>query len=166
MSATDDDNARREHGVAWVQPSFSGDVRIGLLLIDEVRQRVVVRVLGVPRDEQSLLLTIIFAGTVAGGLRGLARRPWPRPSGSDVAVGASLLNATLAGIAGAPARNMPAAGALIAGAVVWHSARPIVVGSVRDARAVARDVRAAFGARYGTRLPAPRRRTGPPGPSA
>jgi hypothetical protein len=44
---------------------------------------------------------------------------------------------------------MPLAGGLIAAAIVSHSLRPAVAGSGREARALARQVRAAFGTRYG-----------------
>ena len=48
-----------------------------------------------------------------------------------------------------PSRTMPVAGGLIAFALVSHSLRPAVAGSVREVRALAREVRASFGARYG-----------------
>jgi hypothetical protein len=147
--------ARQEQGVAFNRDEFGVarllfvDVRVRSLLMAEARRRVVTRVFGVPRDEQSFLVTMILIGAVATVLRGFAARPWPRPSGADAAIGGSLLNATLRGIAGAPARNMPLAGALIAFAVLSHSLRPAVAGSAREVRALAREVRAAFGARYG-----------------
>jgi hypothetical protein len=61
----------------------------------------------------------------------------------------SLLNATFRGIAGAPSGTMPLAGGLIALAMLSHSLRPALTGSAREVRALARDVRMAFGARYG-----------------
>jgi hypothetical protein len=79
----------------------------------EARRRVLTRVFGVPRDKQSFLVTAILVGAGATVLRGLAPRR-PRLSGSDAAIGSSVLNATLRGVAGAPSRNLPLAGALIA----------------------------------------------------
>jgi hypothetical protein len=63
--------------------------------------------------------------------------------------GASLVNVAFRGIAGAPSGTMPLAGGLIAFALVSHSVRSAVAGSAREIRALTRDVRAAFGARYG-----------------
>ena len=132
-----------------VARSLFVDARVGSLLAADARQRVVTRVFGVPRDDQSLVVTLILTGAVATVLRGFVPRPWPRPSGADAAIGGSLLNATFRGIAGAPARNMPLAGALIAFAMLSHSVRPAVAGTAHEVRALAREVRAAFGARYG-----------------
>jgi hypothetical protein len=84
------------------------------------------------------------AGHVVGSC-GSLRAP---PSGADAAIGGAVPNATLGGIAGAPARNMPFAGALIGFAVLSHSLRPAVAGSARGARALAHEVRTALGARY------------------
>ena len=131
-----------------VAPSLLGDLRVGSLLMAEARQRSVTRVFGVPRDGQSFLVTAILTGAAATAIWELVPRPWPRPSGADAAIGGAVLNATLGGIAGAPARNMPLAGALIGFAVLSHSVRPAVAGSARGARALAHEVRTALGARY------------------
>jgi hypothetical protein len=136
---------RAELGVAT---ELFVDVRVRSLLMGEARRRVVTRMFGVPREDQSFLVTMIVIGAVATVLRGFAPRPLPRPSGADVAMGGAVLSATLRGIAGAPSRNMPFAGALIAFAVLSRSVRPAVAGSAREARALVRGVRAAFGARY------------------
>jgi hypothetical protein len=125
------------------------DVRVRSLLMGEARKRVVTGALGIPRGDQSFLVRMILIGAVATVLRDLAPRPWPSPSGADAAIGGSVLNATLRGIAGAPSRNMPIAGALIAFGLLSRSLRPAVAGSAREVHALAREVRAAFGARYG-----------------
>jgi hypothetical protein len=124
------------------------DVRVRSLLLGEARKRVVTGAFGIPRGDQSLLVRMILMGAMATALRDLAPRPWPRPSGADAVIGSSLLNAMLRGIAGAPSRNMPIAGALIALGLLSHSLRPAVAGSAREVHALAREVRAAFGARY------------------
>jgi hypothetical protein len=158
--------AREEQAVAFKGDEVGGakllfvDVKVRSLLIGEARRRVVTRVFGIPRDEQSFLVTMILIGAVGKVLRGFAPRPWPRPSGADAAIGGSLLNATLRGLAGAPSRNMPLAGALIAFAVLAHSLRPALFGSARDVHALERKVRAASDARYGHLIrPARRRRS-------
>jgi hypothetical protein len=129
-------------------PSLA-DVRVRSLLMAEGRRRAVTRVVGVPRDDQSFLVTMVLIGAVATLLRDLAARPRPRPSGADAAIGGAVLNATLGGIAGAPSQNMPLAGPLIAFAVLSHSVRPAVAGSAREVRALAREVRRAFRALFG-----------------
>jgi hypothetical protein len=151
--------AREQQGVASKPDEVGGakllfvDVRTRSLLTGEARRRGVTRVFGVPRADQSLLVTVILIGAVGTVLRGFAAAlPRPRPSGADAAIGGSLLNATFRGIAGAPSRNMPLAGGLIAFAVLSHSLRPAVAGSARTAHAVAHEVRTVFGARYGRHL--------------
>ena len=129
------------------------DVRTRSLLAGEARRRGVTRVFGVPRADQSLLVTVVLIGAVGTVVRGFAAAlPRPRPSGADAAIGGSLLNATFRGIAGAPSGNMPLAGGLIAFAVLSHLLRPAVAGSARTAHAVAHEVRTVFGARYGHHL--------------
>jgi hypothetical protein len=125
------------------------DMRVRSLMMGEARRGVVTRVFGVPRDDQSFLATMIFLGAAGTVLRGLAPRPWPRPTGADAKIGGSVVNAAFRGIAGTPSRTMPVAGGLIAFALVSHSLRPAVAGSAREVRALAREVRASFGARYG-----------------
>jgi hypothetical protein len=132
-----------------VAPSLLVDAKVASLLMADGRQRAVTRTFGVPRDDQSLLVTLILAGAVLTVLGGLVPRPRLRPSGADAAIGGSVLNATLGGIAGVPAKNMPLAGGLIGLALVSHSLRPAVAGSAREVRALAREARAVLGARYG-----------------
>jgi hypothetical protein len=159
--------ARQAQGEAFNRDEVGGakllfvDVRVRSLVIGEARRRVVTRVFGIPRDEQSFLVTMILIGAVGKVFRDFAALPRPpRPSGADAAIGGSLLNATLRGIAGAPSRNMPLAGALIAFAVLAHSLRPALFGSARDVHALERKVRAASDARYGHLIrPARRRRS-------
>jgi hypothetical protein len=147
-SARDGQGAAFDGGAVGVARMLFVDVRVRSLLLSEARRRAVTRVFGVRSDDQSLLVTLILLGAAGSVVRGLAPRPWPRPSGTDAAVGASLLNVTLRGIAGAPSRNMPLAGGLIAFALLSHSLRPAVAGSAREVRALAHEIQSAFGARY------------------
>jgi hypothetical protein len=125
------------------------DMRVRSLMMRQARQGAVTRVFGVPRPDQSFLATMILIGAVAAVLRDLTPRPWPHATGADARIGASVLNVAFRGIAGAPSRNMPLAGGLIAFALVSHAVRPALAGSAREIRAVTREIRAAFGARYG-----------------
>jgi hypothetical protein len=152
---TNQTGAREAQGMPFDSHEVHGasllfvDMRVRSLVMGEARRGVVTRVFGVPRDDQSFLATMILFGAAATVLRGLAPGPWPRPTGADAKIGGSMLNAAFRGIAGAPSRTMPLAGALIAFALVSHSLRPAVAGSAREVRALAREVRASFGARYG-----------------
>jgi len=87
------------------------------------------------------------AGPVVARDDDLARRSGHRTPAAKI--GSSLVNATFRGVAGARSQTMPLAGALIASALLSHSLRPAVAGSAREVRALAREVRAAGGARYG-----------------
>jgi hypothetical protein len=124
------------------------DVRVPSLQLGETRRRVVTRVFGVPPADQSVLATMILLGAAGSVVRGFAARPWPRPSGAHAAVGGTLLNTMLRGIAGAPSRNVPLASGLIAFALLADSLRPAVAGSAREVRSLAHEFRSAFGARY------------------
>jgi hypothetical protein len=123
------------------------DVRLRSLLIAEARHRAITRVFGTRTEDQSAFATLILLGAGAAVLRDLLPRPW-HPSRRDAVLGGSLMNASLRGLAGAPSKGMPLAGGLIAAAILSHSLRPAVVGSAREVRAMTRQVRAAFGARY------------------
>src|SRR6188472_3276311 len=102
------------------------DVGVRSLLAGEARRRAVTRVFGIPPDEQSLLVTLTLLGAAGAVARGLAPGSLPRPSRLQAAVGATVLNTTLRGIAGAPSATVPAAGGLIAFALLAHSLRPTV----------------------------------------
>jgi hypothetical protein len=121
MSAT---NAPRAIGTSGIGqtgaepsvPSNGGDVHgarmlfvdmgVRSLVMGEARRGVVTRIFGIPRDEQSFLVTMIMFGAAATVVRGFAPRPWPHPTGADLKIGGSLLNATFRGIAGAPSGTM------------------------------------------------------------
>ena len=138
MSQTDDGVARM----------LLVDVGVRSLLIGDARRRAVTRVFGVPPNEQSLLVTLILLGAVGTVARGLAPRQFPRPSRTHAAVGGTLMSSTLRGIAGVPSGSMPLAGGLIAFALLSHSLRPTVAGSLREVRAFAHGIGSAFGVRY------------------
>jgi hypothetical protein len=124
------------------------DVRLRSFLLREGRQRAITSVFGVPRGDQSALVTMLLLGAGAAVLRDLLPRPWPDDFRSDAAMGGSLVNATLRGLAGPPSQGMPVAGGLIAFAMVSHPLRPAAVRSVHEARTLAREAREALSARY------------------
>lgn len=133
-------------GVSAARPSV--DLRVWSLLLGEARRRALTRVFGVPGDEQSFLVTASLLGAGAAVIGGLVPRPSLHATRADAAIGGSLVNATLRGVAGAPAKTMPAAGALIAFAVIGHAVRPAIAGTVHDVQAAVHEMRAAFIARY------------------
>jgi hypothetical protein len=56
------------------------------------------------------------------------------PSGAESVIGAAVLREAALGIAGAPTRAVPAAGALVALALVGRSSRPVLRGALRTTR--------------------------------
>ena len=138
MSQTDDSVAR----MLFV------DVGVRSLLMGEARRRAVTRVFGVAPEDQSLLVTLILLGAAGTVARGLAPRQLPRPSRTQAAVGGTLANTALRGIAGAPSATVPFAGGLIAFALLSHSLRPAVAGAIHEVRAFAHGLGSAFGVRY------------------
>jgi hypothetical protein len=127
---------------------LSVDMRVWSLLLGEARRRAVTRVFGVPPSEQSLLVTIALAGAAGAVVRGAIPVRLPHPSRADAAMGGTVVNASLRGLAGAPSQAMPLAGALSAFGVLGHAFRPVVVGTVRDVQAMARRTQSALAARY------------------
>lgn len=114
------------------------DVRFAVLVTDEAYERVIAKVFGIPQEKQSLLVKLIMMSALATVLRGYAPRlPRICPSGVDTAIGGTVLNAALRGIAGAPVQNMPAAGVLIGFALLGHGIR---VGIRSTAALSSRDV--------------------------
>lgn len=126
---------------------FIADRRVEALLVGEARRRACTRMFGIPGDQQSMLVTVILAGSAATALGGLVARPLPRPSGGDAAMGGAVLNAALGALVGT-SRAAPLAGGLITFAVVAHALRPVLVGSGRQGRALLHQLRAAYDARY------------------
>ena len=127
----------------------SVDVRVWSLLLGEARRRSLTRVFGVPGDEQSFVVTMALLGAGGAVLAGLLPHPSLHATRADAAIGGSLVNASLRGVAGAPSQAMPLAGALIAFAVVGHALRPAVAETIHDVQAFTHRVRSAFTARYG-----------------
>ena len=115
MSETDDIGAR----ILFV------DVGVRSLLIGEARRRALTRVFGVPPEEQSLAGHAASCSARPARSSGAWRRPLPRPSRVDGAGGATVAQDDAARHRGsAGGRRVPAAGGLIAFALLSHSAAP------------------------------------------
>ena len=115
---------------------FFGDAAIVFLLLNEVRHRSVARVFGVSRDDSNLV-TVLAIGSAAVAVHGTAARVRSirrYPSGADSVIGAAVLREAALGIAGAPSRAVPAAGALVALALVGTSSRPMLRSALRTTR--------------------------------
>jgi len=126
------------------EQSFLVDARVVSLFVAEGRRRAVTRVFGLPRDEQSVLVTVILAGAAATVLREFIPRPRSPLTRNNAAIGGSVLNAALDGIGGARTREIPLAGALIGFALVAHALRPTVAGSAHKIRALNHRARTAL----------------------
>ena len=148
MSATGTQSGVSRHGEPGVATMLYVDLRARSLLLGEARKRVVTHAFGIPRAEQSFLVSAILIGAAATVLRDLAPRPRHWPTRGDAAIGGSLANAALRGLAGEPSGAMPLAGALIAFGLLSKSLRPAIVGSAHEVRGLTRELRAAFDARY------------------
>jgi hypothetical protein len=115
---------------------FFGDAAIVFLLLNDVRHRTISRVFGVSRDDSNLV-TVLAVGSAAVAVHGTASRVRAirrYPSGSDSVIGAAVLREAALGIAGEPSRAVPAAGALVALALVGRSSRPVLRGAFRTTR--------------------------------
>jgi hypothetical protein len=117
-----------------------GDAIMGLLLLNDVRHRVLTRVFGVSR-EQSNVMTVVAVGLVSEGLHSRAakvRGARPHLSIADSAIGAMSLKEAAHGVAGPWSRSVPFFGALIAFAALARSFGPMVRGSFHGARQAVR----------------------------
>src|SRR3954451_6509860 len=94
------------------EQSLFVDARVASLLLADARQRAVTRVFGVPRDDQSVLVTLILAGAAVTVVREVMPRPWSSLSRENAAIGGLVLNSALGAIGRAPTRDIPLAGAL------------------------------------------------------
>jgi hypothetical protein len=126
---------------------FVGDVVIAFQVLNEVRHRVVTRLLGAPR-EHSNFVTLFVIAAIAGALRRTAAAPRTQvrkvrssPTAvGDTIIGVSAAKETVDSIAGHPSRDISSAAGLIAFAVVVHSFRPVVERSLRAVRRSLREL--------------------------
>jgi hypothetical protein len=115
---------------------FFGDAAIVFMLLNDARHKTVARVFGVSRDDSNLI-TIVAIGSAAVAVHATAERLSSvrrYPSRSDGMIGAAVFREAALGIAGEPSRAVPAAGALLALALVGKSSRPLVRRTLRTTR--------------------------------
>ena len=124
--------------------SFVVDMRVAALLAGNARRRVVTRVLGLPAEDQTFLVSLAVLGGAATVLAGFAARPLPRLTGRDLAMGGAVVNTGLGGLAGPPSAAVPLAGALIGFALLAHSVRPTLARSAHGVVRLEHDARTAF----------------------
>jgi hypothetical protein len=136
-----------------------GDALIGVLLVNEVRHRIVQAVFGVPR-ESSNHMSMVAAGLLADGAGAQAAKLLAvpaLPSIAVVALGGAAAGETIRTLAGPWSRAVPGAVGLIGVAVVGKSFVPMLRDSVYGAEAAGRAMRSvgrAFrAAAEGTGLP-------------
>lgn len=116
------------------------DARIALLLLEDVRRRMLERLTGftgLSRNE-SRFLALIALGALAKALddTNLPFGAPVAPSATDLMIGGSLMNEMARGIAGNPSRSVQGFSGLVAFALMWKY-RPVVRGSFGIARASA-----------------------------
>ena len=100
------------------------DVRLACLLTGYAYELVITKAFGIPQEKQTIRVKLVMTSALAAVVAGYAARlPRIRPSGIDTAMGASVLNSALRGIAGGPSRNVPAAGVMVALAVLFPTIR-------------------------------------------
>ncbi len=106
-----------------------------LLVLEDARRRLLVRLFGVPRDDQ-LIITLILFGIAAEALRSkaVAIAKAPGPSAPSDLMGAAAFNEGAHWVAGESSRDTPLLVPLVAFALIakYH---PVVTGSIRAVRA-------------------------------
>jgi hypothetical protein len=128
-----------------------GDLSIAALLLNHARRRVAARTFGVAED-QSLLVSIIAVGMLAGAARNRAARVAAVPaipSVGDSILVAGVLKESVHGLAGDWSKDTPLFTTLVAIAMLGSLARPVLRLSFRDVKASSHRARLAFDHRYG-----------------
>lgn len=127
------------------------DLRVGFLLLNNVRLRAIARLFGVG-PEQANLLTFVIALWLAQGAQLQVKRlskPPPLPSAGDGLLVGGSVQELVGWLAGPPTRDTPVLGVLLTLAVVCGTAGPVALKSVRAARAGSYRASHAFHHRYG-----------------
>ena len=121
---------------------LAGDATLVLLLFNELRRRVVVRVFGVSARDSNIVSVFAIGSLVAAVFAAAARvrRVRIRPSRMDTAIGAVTLKETAHGIAGPWSRTTPLFTALLALVILEKSFGPALRGSFRLVRDSVRGV--------------------------
>jgi hypothetical protein len=127
---------------------FLTDLRLGVLVLNEMRYRAIARLFGVSR-EQANLVSLVALMLVAGRLRDqIARLNAGPPSSGDTALAGTLLSEVLSGVAGPASRETPWTGALLTLALL-AGARPAIKKAAHGMRTNAHRGAVSFHRRYG-----------------
>jgi len=129
MPYTHSPHTRRHERLTGVR-LFVGDSVIAFRLLNEARHRIMSRTFGMPREHSNLITLFVLAAFVRGLKRAAAApgnqvrkaRSSPTAAG-DTIIAAAMAKETVNSIAGPPARDTPAAAALIALALTVHAFR-------------------------------------------
>ena len=145
----------REEGTGGVRLLLT-DTKVTLLMLDEARYRLILRVFGVDR-EGSYLVTVIAVVVVAGMLRDKAAEVFTfRPRPSDTIIAHGVVRELGYRIVGDSFRETPLFGRLVAIAVLGGLFRPVLRVSLRDLKVSSDWSRAEFYGRYGHLVRRPR----------
>jgi hypothetical protein len=113
-----------------------GDGIIALLLMNEIRHRIVARLFGVSREDANPV-TAVAIGSLAEGVHGGAARVLGAaalPSVAAATLGAVVIKETAHSVAGDWSRTMPRFGALLVFAVVAKSFGPLLRATIHGVR--------------------------------
>ncbi|MGZ4233845.1 MAG: hypothetical protein ACXVVQ_20790 [Solirubrobacteraceae bacterium] len=105
---------------------FLRDLIVVVLLLREVRDRVVARLFGVPKEDAAVL-TFIAGGRAADSVHDSAVRVLhTRPAAADVAIGAAVVREAAYTLAGEQSRDVPALGLVVGLSVLDRTYRPML----------------------------------------
>src|SRR5947209_10038867 len=102
------------------------DLRVASLLANDARRRAITRLFAVPADQQNLLTAVAILALAQSASEHLGRvfAAPPLPGAHTSLLGTASVKELLLGIAGAPARETPNAGMLLAIAIVGGTTGP------------------------------------------
>ena len=146
---------------------LAADARVATLLVDDARRRTMERLFGIPRDQDSVLETMIALAMLGGALRSQAdrgraayRRVRRLNNSQRAMIGFGALREVGYGIAGPSARQTPAFASLIALALLGAGTRVVVRKSVHGVKGASHEAYTDFHHRYGHLIRRNRRRAG------
>jgi hypothetical protein len=145
---------------------LAADARVVYLLADDARRRTMERVFGIPRDEDSALVTLFALAVVISALKERAPSRPSRPGVPGALLGFGMLGEAAYNVAGPGARESSNLATLLGFALAAAGARAAVRKTAHGVRGVSHQAYAEFHHRYGhliRRNPA-RRAATEPGP--